>query len=99
MSSGSPVRRDLLEGAATVGELAAAAVQVADSVSDGDAADLAAYVGDAHEYAQIGHVAGAAFIAAHAADLHSPVGVDDPFAAERTGQSRWLAERLELSES
>ncbi len=86
----------LLEDARTVGELAATAVQVADRVS-GDAADLAGYVGDAYEYAQDGHVSAAAFIAAHAADLHDPVGVDDPFAAERAGQSRWLAERLELT--
>jgi hypothetical protein len=90
---------ELLEAAPTVSELAKAAVDVADTVDDGHAADLAAYVGDAHEYAQLGHVSGAAFIAAHAADLHSPVGVDDPFAAERVEQSRWLAERLALSGS
>lgn len=86
-----------LEGARTVDELAETAVELSGTVSGGDAADLAAYVGDAHEYARIGHVSGAAFIAAHAADLHDPVGVTDPFAAERAEQSRWLGERLELT--
>ncbi len=87
---------ELLEDAPTAGELAEIVVQVAERVS-GDAADLAGYVGDAYEYAQIGHVSGAAFIAAHAAELHAPAGVDDPFAAERAEQGRWLAERLELT--
>jgi hypothetical protein len=87
---------DLLEGAATIAELAGVAMQVADTARHGDAADLAAFVGDALAYAQAGHVAGSAFIAAHAAEVHSPVGVDDPFATERAEQSRWLADRLDL---
>jgi hypothetical protein len=85
-----------LELAATLAELAAAASRVAETARGGDAADLAAFVGDALAYAEGGHAAGAAFVAAHAAEVHSPVGVDDPFAAERAAQSRWLAARLGL---
>jgi hypothetical protein len=85
-----------LEHAGTVAELAAVASRVAETARGGDAADLAAFVGDALGYAEAGHVAAAAFIAAHAAELHSPVGVDDPFGAERAEQSRWLAARLRL---
>jgi hypothetical protein len=88
---------ELLESAPTVAELAEAGMRVADTAREANAADLAAFVGDAFAYAQAGHVAGAAFIAAHAADLHSPVGVDDPFTAERAEQSRWLADRLDLA--
>jgi hypothetical protein len=86
----------VLESAGTGAELAEVAVRIADGVDDGNAADLAAYVGDAFDYSHAGNASGSAFIAAHAAELHSPVGVDDPFAAERTGQGRWLAERLAL---
>jgi hypothetical protein len=74
----------------------AASEAAAEVVGAGDAVDLAAYVADAAGYATVGNTAGAAFVAAHAAEVHAPPGVDDPFAAEREGQSRWLAERLGL---
>jgi hypothetical protein len=94
--AGLTAEADELDGAATPAGLAETAATIAETARVGDAADLAAFVGDALGYAQAGHVAGAAFIAAHAAALHSPVGVDDPFTAERGEQSRWLAERLGL---
>ena len=64
----------------------------ADSLASADDAtlgDRAAAVSDA--------AAEAAFIAAHAADLHSPIGIEDPFAVERESQGVWLAERLGLT--
>jgi hypothetical protein len=90
----------LLEEAATVAELGDHANAVGDAAAaagEGDAADLAGYVADAVEYASQGDVVGPAFIAAHAADVHAPVGVDDPFAAERASQGLWLAQRLGLT--
>ena len=94
--TGLTAEADELDGASTLAGLARAAATIAETARSGDAADLAAFVGDAFGYAQAGHVAGAAFVAAHAAALHSPVGVDDPFTAERGEQSRWLAKRLGL---
>jgi hypothetical protein len=94
--AGLAAEADELASASTPAGLAETAAKLAETARAGDAADLAAFVGDALGYAQAGHVAGAAFIAAHAAALHSPVGVDDPFSAERVEQSRWLAERLGL---
>jgi hypothetical protein len=81
-----------------IGALAeAAAAAAGEVVGAGDAVDLAGYVADAAAWAERGHAAGVAFIAAHAADVHAPPGVDDPFGAEREEQSRWLASRLALS--
>jgi hypothetical protein len=81
----------------TVLAVAAGSVeQAALARNERDAATLAGLVGDAAGYAAAGHVTGPAFIAAHAADVHGPVNVDDPFAAERRDQSRWLAARLHL---
>ncbi|HZG35502.1 MAG TPA: hypothetical protein VEY87_06610 [Gaiellaceae bacterium] len=62
-----------------------------------DAATLAGYAEDAAGYAAAGDTAGAAFVAAHAAELHAPPGVSRPFEAERAEQARWLADRLGLS--
>jgi hypothetical protein len=90
---------DALE-AADEKALTEVASRVRDAAADAgerDAADLAAYVLDAIDYAGVGHTVGPAFIAAHAADLHSPVGVDDPFGAERESQGLWLAARLGLT--
>ena len=81
---------DALAAAAEVAEAAAT------EAGERDAADLAGYVADAAGYAAAGHVVGPAFIAAHAAELHAPVGVDEPFAAERASQGLWLARRLGL---
>jgi hypothetical protein len=88
-----------LEGAATLddhAEQAGAAAETAAAEGEADAADLASFVADAAAYAQAGHFSGPAFIAARAADVHAPVGVDDPFAAERAAQGAWLARRLGL---
>jgi hypothetical protein len=63
-----------------------------------DAAALAGYADDAAAYAAEGDTAGAAFVAAHAAELHAPRGVARPFEAERAGQASWLVARLGLSE-
>ena len=88
----------LAAGAAEIGALAdAAAAAAGEVVGAGDAVDLAGYVADAAAWAERGHAPGVAFIAAHAADVHAPAGVDDPFGAEREEQSRWLASRLGLS--
>jgi hypothetical protein len=90
----------LLEQAASVAELGALAEAVGDAAAaagKADAADLAGYVADAVEYVSQGDLVGPAFIAAHAADVHAPVGVDDPFAAERASQGLWLAQRLGLT--
>jgi len=88
--------------AAPVDEIAAsadAAEEAArEAIGGGDAVALAGYVADAAAWAERGHAPGVAFIAAHAADVHAPPGVDDPFAAERAEQSRWLVSRLGLSE-
>jgi hypothetical protein len=83
---------DALQAAADVARAAA------DEARERDAADLAAYVCDAVDYAEGGHVGGPALIAARAAVLHAPAGVDDPFAAEREAQGLWLARRLELTD-
>jgi hypothetical protein len=94
---GLTVEAALLEEAGTVAALGECAKEVvAAAVGKADAADLAGYVADAVEYASQGHTVGPAFIAAHAADVHAPVGVDDPFAAERGSQGLWLAQRLGL---
>jgi hypothetical protein len=85
---------DLAEIGARAEEAAAAAGEV---VGAGDAVDLAGYVADAAAWAERGHAPGVAFIAAHAADVHAPPGIDDPFGVEREEQSRWLAARLGLS--
>jgi hypothetical protein len=88
------------EAAASVADLVAwagAAGAAAQEAGEADAADLTAFVVDAAAYADAGHVTGPPFIAAHAANLHAPRGVADPFAAERAEQSRWLADRLGLS--
>jgi hypothetical protein len=82
-----------LTARATAASKAAAAVAGA-----GDAVDLAGYVVDAAAYAEAEQTAGAAFVAAHAAVVHAPAGVDDPFGAERAGQAEWLRARLDLSE-
>lgn len=98
---GLSVEADALLAAdmAEIGALAEKAAEAAgEVVGAGDAVDLAGYVADAAAYAAAGHTAGTAFVAAHAADVHSPPGVDDPFGAERESQSRWLARRLGLSE-
>ena len=90
----------LFEEAVPVAELGDRANGVSDAAAaagKSDAADLAGYVADAVEYASQGHTVSPAFIAAHAADLHAPVGIDDPFAAERASQGLWLAQRLELT--
>lgn len=82
---------DALAAAAEVAQAAAA------EAGERDATDLTGYVADAAGYAAMGHVVGPAFIAAHAAELHAPVGVDEPFAAERASQGLWLARRLGLT--
>lgn len=82
---------DALVAAAEAAQAAAA------EAGERDAADLAGYVADAAAYAAAGHVVGPAYIAAHAAELHAPVGVDTPFAAERVSQGLWLARRLGLT--
>ena len=95
---GLAAEAELLEHAtlADLGERAQAVADAAADAGEADAADLARYVVDAAGYAAAGHTAGPAFVAAHAADVHGPVGINDPFAAERVAQGRWLAERLGL---
>lgn len=95
---GLDAEADSLESAddAALAERATAIGEGAAQAGQRDAADLTGYVADAVEYARVGHTVGPAFIAAHAADLHSPIGVDDPFAAERESQGLWLAQRLGL---
>jgi hypothetical protein len=98
---GLAAEADSLEHAspAELGELGAAVADAAADAGEGDAADLCRYVVDAAAYAAGGDTVGPAFVAAYAADVHAPVGVDDPFAAERASQGLWLAERLRLSEA
>jgi hypothetical protein len=90
---------DELESAddASLETAAESVLAAAAAARERDAADLAGYVGDAVAYAAVGHLAGPPLIAARAAALHSPEGVDDPFAAEREAQGLFLAERLELT--
>jgi hypothetical protein len=96
---GLDAEADSLESAdnAALGERAAAVGDGAARAGERDAADLAGFIVDVVEYTRNGHTVGPAFIAAHAADLHSPIGVDDPFAAERESQGLWLAQRLGLT--
>jgi hypothetical protein len=99
---GLAAEADLLEQArmpADFAERAGAAADAAAEAGESDAADLARYVVDAARYAEDKHTVGPAFIAAHAADVHAPEDVADPFAAERVSQGLWLAERLGLSEA
>ena len=56
---------------------------------------LAGFVEDAVDWVELPPAA-LAYVAAHAADSRSRPTSDDPFAAERAEQSRWLAERLAL---
>lgn len=89
-----------LERALTLDELSVTAREAAAAAGEAGAeaaVALAAYVEDAAGYAEMGHTAGTAFVAAHAADVHAPPDVDDPFVAEREEQSAWLAARLGLS--
>jgi len=92
---------DRLADATELEELAAraneACVAAGEVTGAGEAVQLAGYVADATDYAKGGLTAGTAFVAAHAAVVQTPPGVDDPFGAERAGQARWLAARLSLS--
>ena len=56
---------------------------------------LAGFVQDAVDWVELPPAA-LAYVAAHAADSRSRVSQDDPFEAERSLQSAWLAERLGL---
>lgn len=91
---------DTLAGAHELDELTARAQQASNTATEvvgaGSAADLAGYVVDAASYARGGDIVGTAFVAAHAAFIHQPLDVDDPFRAERAGQAQWLARRLGL---
>jgi hypothetical protein len=60
------------------------------------AARLCGYVGDAVYSAGHDPVASVAYIAARCAAHRSGAGHRDPFAAERSWQATWLAERLNL---
>lgn len=99
---GLAAEADALAGARSLAGLTAratAAGKAAAAVAGaGDAVDLAGYVVDAAGYAEAEQTAGAAFVAAHAAVVRAPPGVDDPFGAERAGQAEWLQARLGLSE-
>jgi hypothetical protein len=93
---------DRLSDASELEELAKRATEACDAAGEvlgaGEAVQLAGFVADAADYARHGLTPGAAFVAAHAAVVHAPPGVDDPFGAEREEQARWLAARLSLTE-
>lgn len=97
---GITAEADVLEQATDIDGFAERAREAGEAAAEagaGDAVDLAAFVADAAGYANAGDTPGAAFVAAHAARVHAPPGVDDPFAAERQEQARWLVARLGLS--
>jgi hypothetical protein len=91
---------DTLAGAHELDDLTARAQEASEAAAEvvgaGSGADLAGYVADAAAYAAAGDTVGTAFVAAHAAFVHQPLGVDDPFRAERAEQATFLARRLGL---
>jgi hypothetical protein len=60
------------------------------------ASKLCAYVLDAIEALEVYPVGSSAYIAARAANQRSSADSEDPYAAEREWQARWLAKRLGL---
>jgi hypothetical protein len=82
---------------AAIGSAARAGAAAAFEQAALSAERLAAYAGDAAEWAETEPPSVIAFIAAHVAGRRSPPGEADRFRAERAEQGRWLADRLGLA--
>lgn len=85
------------EEPAEIASAAKAAVAAASRAGAVNAERLSAYAEDAVDWEAALPPSGVAYVAAHAADSRSRAGSADDFAAERSLQAQWLAERLGLS--